>query len=208
MRQVLLWAVILEGLGLLTFLLLLGCARAAPTFPPEDTPEGSYARIALAVAEGRPRDLFAYLEDDSQWAAHTIRKERRVALDRARKSYPPDALAPLVASYGADAVAADGVDVFVRLGNARGWFDRLRRDLSGVARVEVLGDRATIVTAHGTRYPMRRRKGGIWGLTLFSVELSADAERATRDRTRIEEAASDYDRARAPGHGKDHDAAP
>jgi hypothetical protein len=103
-----------------------------------------------------------------------------------------------VAAYGPDARAPDGADVFVRIGKARGWFGRLRRDLSGVARAEIDGDRATIVTARGTRYPMRRRSVGLWGLTSFTAELLADAERATRDRLRVEEAARDYDL--AAGH--------
>jgi hypothetical protein len=170
----------------------VGCRREAP-FPAENTPEGAYARIAVAISEGRVRDVFPYLEDEAQWSAHTIRRERASALSRARRSYPPEALSPLAAAYRADAEAGDGADVFVRLGQARGWFERLRRDLSGVAHVEIDGDRATIVTARGTRYPVRRRSVGIWGLTAFTAELVADAERATRDRLRVEEAARDYD---------------
>jgi len=175
-----------------------GC-KAPPSFPPENTPEGAYARISVAISEGRPRDVFPYLEDEAQWASHTIQKERRASLERARKSHPKDALEPLEAAYGADAQASDGVDVFVRLAKARGWFERLRRDLSGVARTEIDGDRATIVTARGTRYPFRRRTVGLWGLTSFTAELVADAERATRDRARIEEAARDYDLASGKG---------
>ena len=34
---------------------------------------------------------------------------------------------------------------------------RLRRDLSGIGKVEVTGERATVETARGTRYPFRRR---------------------------------------------------
>jgi hypothetical protein len=167
-------------------------------FPSEKTPEGAYVRIALAIAEGRLVDVFPYIEDEAQWASYTIRKERAAALARAEHSYPAEAFSALVAAYGPDARAADGADVFVRIGKARGWFGRMRRDLSGVARAEVDGDRATIVTARGTRYPMRRRTVGLWGLTSFTAELLADAERATRDRARVEEAARDYDL--AAGH--------
>ena len=168
-----------------------GCRKPTP-FPSEDTPEGAYARIAIAIAEGRHRDVFPYLEDEAQWAAHTIQKERKRARDRARVSYPADELAKLEAQVAADAGAADGADVFVRIAHAKGWFTRLRRDLSGVQRVERDGDRATVVTARGTRYPMRRRTVGVYGLTMFTAELADGAEKATRDRTRIEEASKDF----------------
>lgn len=170
---------------------LPACRNATP-FPKEDTPEGAYARISVAIADGRLHDIFPYLEDEAQWAAHTIQKERKRALSRARATFPKEELAKLEKDLGEDAGAADGVDVFVRLARAKGWVTRLRRDLSGVARVERDGDRATVVTARGTRYPMRRRKVGIYGLTAFTAELADGAEKATRDRTRIEEAAGDY----------------
>lgn len=169
-----------------------GCRHRALPFPPEDTPEGAYARISIAIAEGRLGDVFPYLEDEAQWAAHTIQKERAVALSKARGSWPKDDLAKLEAEVGADAAAKDGVEVFVRIARARGWITRLRKDLSGVARVERDGDRATLVTARGTRYPMRRRKVGIYGLTIFTADLADGAEKATRDRVRIEEAAKDF----------------
>ena len=185
---------VLRALVACAAVVVTGCpSTRGDGFPSEKTPEGAYARIALAIAEGRLVDVFPYVEDEAQWAAYTIRKERAAALSRAEHSYPPEALSALVAAYGPDAQAADGADVFVRIGKARGWFGRLRRDLSGVARAEIDGDRATIVTARGTRYPMRRRTVGLWGLTSFTAELLADAERATRDRHRVEEAARDYD---------------
>jgi len=170
----------------------VGCRHPPTPFPPEDTPEGAYARIAIAIAEGRFGDVFPYLEDEAQWAAHTIQKERARALAKARATYPKDDLAKLEAEIAADARAADGVDVFVRIAKARGWIARLRRDLSGLVRVERDGERATLVTARGTRYPMRRRKVGIFGLTIFTADLADGAEKATRDRTRIEEAARDF----------------
>jgi len=181
-------------------LFALVCASCKDVPAPDDhTPQGAYALLALAIEEGRDRDVFPYLEDEAQWASYTIRRERADALSRAKKSYPPDAYADLERAWGADANAADGADVFARIGAARGWFARLRKDLSGVSRVETDGDRATIVTARGTRYPMRRRAVGIWGLTQFTAELEADAEHATRDRLRVDEAARDYDLAAKGG---------
>jgi hypothetical protein len=175
---------------------VLGSAcRKEPPFPPEDTPEGAYARIAVALYDGRQRDVFPYLEDEAQWAAHTIQKERQKALDRAKLSFPAAELAALDADIGVDARSTDGADVFVRFAKKKGWFNRLRQDLSGVARVEREGDRATVVTARGTRHPMRRRTVGIWGLTAFTADLADAAEKATRDRARIEDAARDYDAA-------------
>lgn len=178
-------------IGLLVAVAAAACRKLKP-FPSEDTPEGAYARIAIAIADERPRDIFAYLEDEAQWAAHTIHKERKRALDRARATYPSDELQKLEGEIGADAAAADGADVFVRIARAKGWLTRLRKDLSGIERVERDGDRATIVTARGSRYPLKRRTVGIYGLTMFTAELADGAEKATRDRTRIEEAAGDF----------------
>ena len=76
------------------------------------------------------------------------------------------------------------------------FLPRLRRDLSGVGKVEVTGERATVETARGTRYPFRRRDNGIWGLTLFTADLVAEAERAARDWDVVEKAALDYERGR------------
>ena len=47
--------------------------------------------------------------------------------------------------------------------------------------LDVDGERATIVTARGTRYAFRRRPNGMWGLTLFTAQLLALAERAARE---------------------------
>ena len=177
--------------ALAPLVVLVGCRKSMP-FPAVDTPEGAYARVVVAISEGNPRDIFAYLEDEAQWAAHTIQKEHATSLARARASYPRDELTKLEAEVGADARAADGVDVFLRIARARGFIGRLRRDLSGVARVERDGDRATIVTARGSRYAMRKRTVGIYGLTMFTAELADLAEKATRDRVRIESAAHDF----------------
>jgi hypothetical protein len=185
-RRALQSAAILGG-----FALFFACKD--PPAPDEHTPGGAYALVALAIEEGRDRDVFPYLEDEAQWAAYTIRRERADALERAKKSYPADAYDEIDRAWGVDARAPDGADVFARIGKVRGWFERLRKDLSGVARVETEGDRATLVTARGSRYPMRKRANGIWGLTMFTAELETDAEHATRDRKRVEEAARDYD---------------
>jgi hypothetical protein len=103
----------------------------------------------------------------------------------------------LLADYEAEASAPDGADVFALYARKRGWLNRLRRDLSGVVKVERKGERATVQTAHGTRYPFRiRPENGIYGLTLFTAELVNEAERAARDYGIIDKAAADYERAR------------
>ncbi len=167
-------------------------------FPPDTTPEGAYARIALAVAERRPRDAFAYLETEAQWACFTLGEARKKAVVRVRRSYPPEEAAKLLAAWDEIARAPDGPYVFEVLAQRRGWIGRLERDLSGAGHVEVQGERATVVTGRGTRYAFRRRDNGIWGLTLFTAELQAEAERATRDLDVVERAAADYDRGRSP----------
>lgn len=184
-------ALVVSGLLAPAIALSSGCRRPRP-FPPADTPEGAWAHVCVALADDRPEDLFAYLEDEAQWAVHTLRKERATALAAARKSYPADALAPLEAELGADAASKDAPEVFVRLARKKGWLARLRKDLSGVARVERDGDRATLVTARGNRVPLKRRTVGLWGLTMFTAELIVEAEKSTRDRVRVEEAAKDY----------------
>lgn len=186
--------IVLSGI---VFVVLTVAWRAAfvRAFPPDTTPEGAYLRVAKNVSEDHVRDAFAYLETEAQWAAYTIRDARRQACELARASYPAAEAAPLVAAFQPYADAPDGADVFVLEARRRGWVARLRRDLSGVARVEAEGARATVVTARGTRYTLRRRDNGIWGLTLFTADLVAEGERATRDLAAVEAAARDYDRA-------------
>jgi hypothetical protein len=161
-------------------------------FPPDTTPEGAYARIALAIAERRPRDAFAYLETEAQWASYTIRDARRRACDRVRATYPAGEREKLLDAWGELGAAPDGADVFALLAAKRGWIGRLERDLSGAARTDVEGERATVITGRGTRYPFRRRENGIWGLTIFTAELAAEAEKASRDLEVVEHAAADY----------------
>ena len=168
-------------------------------FPSDRTPEGAYLRIAKSLDEGHPREMFAYLETEAQWASYSIRDARAEASGRVAASYPEPERSSLLDAYAPFARAADGADVFALLASKRGWPLRMRRDLSGVASVETEGERASVVTARGTRYPFRRRENGIWGLTLFTAELLAESERAARDLAVVKAAADDYDRARA-GH--------
>jgi hypothetical protein len=113
-------------------------------------------------------------------------------------AYPEPERSRLAGEYAAEANAPDGADVFALYAKKSGWMSRLRRDLSGIKKVDLSGDRATVETAHGARYPFRRRENGIWGLTLFTPVLDAEAERAARDFSVIDKAASDYARAAAP----------
>jgi hypothetical protein len=171
-------------------------AVAHRPFPPESTPEGAYTRIALAIAERRTRDAFAYIETEAQWAAFTVHDVRKAACDRVRASYPAAEGKALLDAWHEEADAADGPETFARLAARRGWVRRLERDLSGVAHVEIEGERASVITARGTRYPFRRRENGLWGLTIFTAELTAEAERASRDLDVVTRAAADYERAK------------
>lgn len=188
------WALLLLAAGLAGWF-----AWAWFTYPSDRSPEGAYLRVMSAVNRGRPEDFFAYLETPAQHAAYTIRDYRKKSRQRVLASYPEPERSRLAALYEAEAEAPDGADLFALYARKRGWVNRLRRDLSGVRKVERRGERATIETARGTRYPFRvRAENGIWGLTLFTAELVAEAERAARDHRMIEKAAADYDRARPP----------
>jgi hypothetical protein len=171
---------------------------AYATFPSDRSPEGAYLRVAIAVNRGRAEDFFAYTETRAQHAAFTIRDFRRKARERVLAAYPEPERSRLAQEYAAEADAPDGADVFALYAKRYGWMARLRRDLSGIEKVEVSGDRATVETAHGTRYPFRRRENGIWGLTLFTPTLDAEAERAARDYSVIDKAAADYQRLPRP----------
>ncbi len=166
-------------------------------FPSDHTPEGAYARIAKSVAEDDPRSFFAYLEQEGQWASFTIRDMRAKASARIEASYPEPRRSELLAQYRAVATAKDGADVFAILYRERGWDKRLRKDMSGAVGVDEQGDRASVVTARGTRWPFRRRDNGIWGITVFTAELVAESEKATRDLAVVSAAADDYDRAKS-----------
>jgi len=170
---------------------------AYASFPSDRTPQGAYLRVAIAVNRGRAEDFFAYTETRAQHAAYTIRDYRKKARERVLSAYPEPERSRLAQEYAAEAAAPDGADVFALYAKRYGWMTRLRRDLSGIKKVELAGDRATVETMHGTRYPFRRRENGIWGLTLFTPILDAEAERAARDFSVIDKAAADF--ARAPG---------
>jgi hypothetical protein len=174
--------------------LLIAGAPGAYPFPSDHTPEGAYMRIAERIAAGEPAGVFPYLETDAQWACFTIKDLRAQASVRIQASFPAEERARATDPYRAEASAADGPDVFLVFAERRGWIGRLRRDLSGVAQVDVEGERASVVTARGTRYPFRRRDNGIWGLTLFTADLVAEAEKAARDLSVVTQAADDYDR--------------
>jgi hypothetical protein len=187
-------------------LLLLGVGAAVgarvvyayASFPSDRTPEGAYLRVAIAVNRGRAEDFFAYTETRAQHAAYTIRDFRKRARERVLAAYPEPERGRLATAYAAEAEAPDGADIFALYAKRYGWMTRLRRDLSGIKRVEVVGDRATVETARGTRYPFRRRENGIWGLTMFTPLLDAEAERAARDFSVIDKAAADFTRAPTP----------
>lgn len=165
-------------------------------FPSDRTPEGAYMRVARSVGEDDPRGFFAYLETEAQWACFTIHDMRAKASKRIAESYPEPQRSELLVQYRQAADAKDGSDMFALLYRERGWARRLRKDLSGVVKVDTEGERASVVTAQGSRWPFRRRDNGIWGLTIFTAELLADAEKATRDLAVVSAAADDYDRAR------------
>ncbi len=185
-------------LALVATLLVAGALalrRAHARFPDERTPEGAWARVVLFVGEGRVRDAFPFLEERARWASYSIRDYRAAAAARVASSWPEPERARWLAEHAVEAGAADGADVFAHLADARGWTTRLRRDLSGVAKVEVVGERATIETARGTRWALRRRDNGVWGLSAFTPDLVAEAEKAARDAEVIAGAADDYARA-------------
>ena len=181
--------------------LLLAFAWARLFFPSDRTPQGAYLRVVIAVNRGRAEDFFAYTETRAQHACYTIRDYRKKTRERVLASFPEPERGRLAADYAEEAAAADGADVLAIYARRNGWMNRLRRDMSGIAKVEIQGERATVETVHGTRYPFRRRDNGIWGLTLFTATLGAEAEKAARDLDLIDKAAADYERA-AKAEGK------
>lgn len=176
-------------------MLILALVWAHASFPSDRTPEGAYLRVVIAVNRGRAQDFFAYTETRAQHACYSIRDYRKKMRERVLQSFPEPERSRLAAEYAEQAAAPDGADVLAIYAKQNGWMNRLRKDMSGIARVEVQGERATVQTAHGTRYPFRRRENGIWGLTLFTATLDAEAEKAARDSALIERAANDYDHA-------------
>ena len=193
-RRTVVWLVVMLGCLVLSSQVSRVYWQHAGRFPPDTTPKGAYLRIASSVVDGNIRSAFAYLEDDAQHAAYSIRDYRKQASLRIAAAYPEPERSRLLEAYKVPASAADGADVWVDMAATRGFVGRLRRDLSGIAAVEAVGERATVVTVRGTRYGFRRRENGIYGLTLFTAELMAEAERAARDAEVVEKAAADYER--------------
>jgi len=175
--------------------LLAGTAYLLFRFPADTTPEGAYMRLARAVGDGEPRDCFAYLEQDAQHAVHSILEYAKNADRRIRDAYPDADKRHQLPRYEPLAQEPDAAALWVKLAEERGYIARLRRDLSGVDHVVHAGERATVVTARGTRYSFRRRPNRIWGLTLFTAELNAEATRLARDWELIQQAARDYEAA-------------
>jgi hypothetical protein len=185
-------SIVLAGIGVA---LVTAFVWAKVSFPSDHTPEGAYLRVSIAVNRGRAQDFFAYTETRAQHACYTIRDYRKKTRDRVLAAFPEPDRSRLAAEYAEAAAAPDGADVLAIYARQNGWMNRLRKDMSGIARVDIQGERATVETARGTRYPFRRRENGIWGLTLFTAELNAQAEKAARDSELIEKAASDYEHA-------------
>lgn len=175
-------------------LALLGYGALALRFPSDHTPEGAYLRVAKAVSRGAPTEFFAYLEEPAQHACYTIGDYREKSRALAQKSFPRPEYEKFIAKQARLGDRSDGPEVFAWFAEEEGWLVQLRRDLSGIARVEVVGERATVQTARGTRYAFRRRPNGIWGMTAFTPLLLEEAERAARDHALVERAASDYAR--------------
>ena len=193
-RQALL---LLGGAGSLLLGVPLGwSAYTAMRFPSDRTPEGAYLRIALALGKGRTRDSFPYLESEAKHALHTVHEYRQKSLLIIRKSFAQPERGQWEEAYQLEGDAPDPPEVWARIAEQKGWDERMRRDLSGIASVERVGQRATVVTARGTRYPFREGADGIWGLTLFTAELVARKQKAARDYEIVQRAAADYEAAR------------
>lgn len=182
--------------GVLVLLAAASYVYSLATFPSDQTPEGAYLRIVKAVNQGQPERFFAYTEEAAQHACFTIGGYRAEALAIARSDFPADRLQTMQADYGAFAQAEPGPGIFALMVAREGWLLQMRRDVSGIARVEIEGPRATVETVKGTRYSMRKRPNGIWGLTAFTPALVQEAEHAARDLELIKKAAEDFRRAK------------
>lgn len=166
-------------------------ARHSYTYPPDTIPEGAYLRVVKAVRLGRLAEAFPYLETEAQWACYSTVDYRKKMAVLVRASYPEPERGRLLARYESPENAT-GEAYFASEAVRRGWERRLRADLSGIQSVEIEGERASVQTVRGTRYPFRRRDNGIWGLTLFTADLKAEATAAARDFQVIERSAGDY----------------
>lgn len=164
-------------------------------YPSDKTPEGAYLRVMSAVNRDRPEEFFPYIETEANHACYTLREYKQKARARILEAYPEPERSKLAKRYEQLAATSDAQDVFAVFARELGWMDRLRKDLSAVAKVDIQGERASVETVRGTRYPFRRRDNGIWGLTLFTAFLVAEAQKAARDFALIDKAAADYERA-------------
>lgn len=185
-------AALLAGVVLVVVLLVAALWRP---YPSARTAEGAYMRLARAVTEAKLETAFAYLEDDARDACYTVQRSRKEARELVAASFPEPERSEVLARYREEAEVASGAALFALVAVRRGWDARLRKDLSGVVDVESDGDRATVVTARGTRYSFRRQRDGGFGLTMFSAELVTDGNRAARDLDVVRKAAQDYARA-------------
>src|SRR5262245_37776493 len=77
----------IAGAGALAFAVSL-TRRSLTRFPPDTSPAGAYLRLAVNIDDGRPRECFAYLEDQAQHAAYSIRDYRKQASEKVAASYP------------------------------------------------------------------------------------------------------------------------
>lgn len=177
-------------------------------YPSDRSPKGAYYRVTTGVNRDDPKQLFPYLETAAQHAAFTIHKYSSDALARIDAAYPKELAEQEKARFQALASLEPGPGVFAWYADRYGWMDQLRKDLSGVANVEISGERATVETVRGTRYAFRLRDNGMWGLTLFTARLVADAEKVARDYSVIDAAATDYERVSRTGANSASKAAP
>ncbi len=173
-------------------------ALAWLTYPSDKSPKGSYLRVMAAVNSGKPEAVFPYIETEAQHAAFSIGKYHRDARAAVQSAYPEPERSRELRRLAPLAEVEPGPGVFAWYATRYGWLDRLRLDLSGVASVEVNGDRASVETVRGTRYSFRKRDTGMWGLTLFTARLVADGQKAARDFSQIEAAAKDYQAVQRP----------
>jgi hypothetical protein len=188
---------LLRGSAFALIALVIALVAGWAFYPTDRTPKGAYYRVVTAVNQRDAEAVFPYLETAAQHAAFSIHHYNADAVKRIREDYPDGEREQALEARLPMAEAHEGPGVFALYATRLGWMDRLRRDLSGVARVEIDGERATVETVRGTRYAFRKRDNGMWGLTLFTGKLVTDAEKAARDFSVIDTAAKDFAAARA-----------
>lgn len=155
-------------------------------------------RIAQAVNQDRPQDFFAYTDEEAQHACYSLLDNRRRARARILGGYPGPKQAEALRPFQDIAELESPADVLAYYARREGWLSQLRHDLSAVKKVEQSGPRATVVTVVGTRYALRRRPNGIYGLSAFTPFLCEEAEKSARDFVLIDKTASAYEGAKKP----------